>query len=305
MRGGKVSAHFRHHRRKPGPLRIVLAALAVAGLTATAANAQIQRRATGGLSEPAEAENDAGLATGLDSETIGAFFPQRADLDAMRARGLVRTGLEPAYPERARCPVIDSPFGVDTRGDGSLRQKTFFRGYHGGADIPVPEGTPVLAVADGTVVHKKMGAGIGGIELVLQHAPEDTGFSVWTYTEYKHLMRLPELEIGRRVRRGEAVALSGKTGTAGRHYGPGGHAHLHLTAFFSGESNYRAGAAFVPMGGQWLDPLALFRAPLANSQALVALPAAQKTVTIAYMTADGEVVPADARVVWPLACTRR
>jgi murein DD-endopeptidase MepM/ murein hydrolase activator NlpD len=286
---------------------IALAALAMAAPAAInpAASAQMQPRGTGGLSEPAEIEDDAGLLAGLDPETIGAFFPQRADLDAMRARGFVRTGLEPAYPAHARCPVIDSLFGVDTRGDGSLRQKMFFRGYHGGADIPVPEGTPVLAVADGTVVHKRVGAGIGGIELVLQHAPEDTGFPVWTYTEYKHLMRLPELEVGRRVRRGEAVALSGKTGTIGRHYGPGGHAHLHLTAFFSGESGYRAGAAFVPAGGQWLDPLALFRAPPATSQALAALPAAEKAVPIAYMTADGEVVPTGARVIWPLACARR
>lgn len=286
-------------------LWIALAALAVAGLAATVANAQMQRRGTTTPSEPAEVENDSGPLTGLDPETIGAFFPQRADLDAMRARGFIRTGLEPVYPERARCPAVDSPFGVGTRGDGSLRQKMFFRGYHGGADIPVPEGTPVLAVADGTVVQKKAGAGIGGIELVLQHAPEDTGFSVWTYTEYKHLMRLPELAIGQRVRRGEMVALSGKTGTVGRHYGPGGHAHLHLTAFFSGESGYRAGPPFVPAGGQWLDPLALFRAPLANSQALATLPAAEKTVPIAYMTADGEVVPPGARVIWPLACARR
>jgi hypothetical protein len=40
----------------------------------------------------------------------------------------------------------------------------------------------------------------------LQHAPEDTGLGVWTYTEYKHIQELPPLTIGQRVAMGEPIA---------------------------------------------------------------------------------------------------
>ena len=249
---------------------------------------------------------DAQVGEEPNSETVGAFAPMRANLDDMRKRGLVETGLEAVYPAEAECLPIRSPFGSRTRHDGSQRNTRFFQGYHGGADISAAEGTPLLAVADGIVVHKYEGANIGGTSLFLQHAPQDTGLPAWVYSEYKHLMEMPDLKIGQRVRMGEPIARAGKTGTqGGRAYGAAGYSHLHWTAFYSRQPEYKAGLMFVPAGGQWLDPLALFKGPPLDSRTLHDLPASQKKIRIAYKTTDGRVVPEGAKVIWPFACTPR
>ncbi len=239
----------------------------------------------------------------LDPETIGAFFPQRADAAAMRRRGFVATGLRPLYPAAARCLTANSFFADTTRGDGSSRSSRFYVGYHGGLDIPAPEGTPIVAVADGTVAHKSEGGGIGGIGIVLSHAPKDTGFSVWVYTEYKHLREMPDLDIGRFVKMGDIVAHVGKTGTVGsRAYGAAGHAHLHLSAWYADSDKFRSGRILIPIDGYWMDPLALFRGPSFASDELAKLPEGTKKVPLPYIGADGRVVPPQARIVWPLAC---
>jgi murein DD-endopeptidase MepM/ murein hydrolase activator NlpD len=238
---------------------------------------------------------------------MGAFFPQRADLGHMKARGFMETGLLPLYPKGARCYEVNSPFASPYRGDGSRRSSRFFWGLHGGMDIPAPGGTPILAVAAGRVVHKNPGAqdGIGGIGVVLQHAPEDTGLPLWTYTEYKHLREMPALEIGRRVRMGEVIAHVGSTGTTGGHYGPMGHYHLHLTAWAAPGPEFRAARFFIPAGGEWLDPLALYRRAPLKSAEISGLPGDQKRVPIPYATAGGKIVPEGTKVVWPLACEGR
>lgn len=254
------------------------------------------------LAPAVRAETEEG---GVDPKILGAFAPMRANLADMQARGFFATGLKPNYPADADCPKANSFFGDTTRGDGSVRSQRFFHGYHGGLDIPVPEGTPIIAIAAGVVVHKHEGTSIGGIGMVLQHAPEDTVLAVWTYTEYKHLQRLPDLELGQRVAMGEVVAVSGKTGTGGRHYGPAGHAHLHVTAFFGVSDQFVARRLFAPVDGQWMDPLALFRGPPLESAALRDLPDQAKRVAIPYKGSDGRLHPADTKVVWPFVCATR
>jgi murein DD-endopeptidase MepM/ murein hydrolase activator NlpD len=241
----------------------------------------------------------------LSPEIVGAFSPIRAELKHMRSRGFVPTGLSPVYPKDANCPQVSSPFASETRGDGSRRATQFFHGYHGGMDIPVPEGTPILAIADGTVVHKADGPNIGGIGLILQHAPEDTGLPIWIYTEYKHLKEMPALAVGQRVRMGDTIALAGKTGTVGGYYGEAGHSHLHLTAFYSDNSDYRAQRLFVPIDGHWMDPLALYKRPPHNSHALRNLPDDAKKVRIPYVATTGKRVPEETKVIWPFACAPR
>ena len=61
----------------------------------------------------------------------------------------------------------------------------------------------------------------------------------------------------------------------------------------------------VPLEGQWLDPLALFKSPPLDSGKLSTLPAAEKRVSIPYKTSDGRIVPAGSRLVWPFACRSR
>lgn len=248
---------------------------------------------------PAEGEGEP------DRGTIGAFAPMRADLEDMRARGFFATGLKPVYPDTVACLTVNSFFADVTRGDGSARNRRYYQGHHGGIDIPAPEGTPIVAVADGVVVSKSVGENIGGIGLVLQHSPEDTGLPVWTYTEYKHLQGFPKLELGQKVRMGEVIAKAGLSGTTGGHFGPGGHSHLHLSAWYGKTNNYRSQRMFAPIDGYWMDPLALYRKPPFDSAALRDLPDEQKKTPIAYKTADGRIVPEGSRVVWPFVCTHK
>ncbi len=168
---------------------------------------------------------------------MGAFSPRRADLDQMRERGFLETGLKPVYPKGAECLKVTSPFGSGTRSDGSARTRKFYNGYHGGTDIPAKEGTPILAIADGKVVHKVEGMGIGGIGIILQHRPQDTGLDAWTYTEYKHLTEMPSFPIGHQIRMGEVIDQAGTSGTTGGYYGAAGFSHLHLAAFYSQEEH--------------------------------------------------------------------
>ena len=241
---------------------------------------------------------------GPSPEIAGAFIPMRATLQHMEARGFLATGLAAVYPENAACLPIVSPFASPTRHDGSRRSPRFYQGLHGGADIAAPAGTPLIAIADGTVVHKSVGENIGGIGLMLQHAPADTGLGVWLYTEYKHLKEESGLEIGSRVRLGDKVGEAGNTGTTGgRAYGEEGFYHLHWTAFASDGPDYKAMRMFIPVGGRWIDPLAVFLRDPLNSKDVRELPEDRKRVRIAYRTTDGRTIPETARIVWPIACT--
>ncbi len=234
------------------------------------------------------------------------FHPTRASLSGLRERGLEETGLVAVYPKEAACPEANSFFADTKRGDGSARNPRFNHGLHAGLDIPSPDGTPILAIADGTVVAKKEETpdGIGGIGIIVQHAPADTGYSVWTYTRYKHLKEMPALEIGARVKLGQKIAGTGTSGTSGRHYGGGGHSHLHLDLFVSPDDKYFSGeVVFFPINGQVADPLAIFRGEPMDTASVRKLSADQKKIAIPYMTETGKVMNSGkARVIWPYAC---
>jgi murein DD-endopeptidase MepM/ murein hydrolase activator NlpD len=133
-------------------------------------------------------------------------------------------------PDNYDCPKATSLFASPTRSDGSLRNARFFEGLHGGMDIAQPDGTPLLALADGEVIVKHEGGSIGGLGIWVRHAPEDTGTGKYVFVEYKHLAKLPDLAIGERVKMGQVIAATGNTGTTGKHYGGNGFYHLHMTA---------------------------------------------------------------------------
>ncbi len=98
---------------------------------------------------------------------------------------------------------------------------------HNGIDIAVPEGTPVKAVADGSVIYAGLRSGYGWTVL-LEHA---NGM----ITLHGHNSR-NVVEQGQTVKKGETIALAGSTG---RSTGP----HVHFEAWQSG-SNITA--AFMP-----------------------------------------------------------
>lgn len=107
-------------------------------------------------------------------------------------------------------PVVSSGWG-DDRGDGRI---------HEGLDFSVPIGTPVYAVADGTVLtaHNVTDDGISGKYVLIGHG---------TFSSlYCHLDSLSTTK-GDFVRVGQEVGKSGRTGI---HYsGP----HLHFGVFIA------------------------------------------------------------------------
>jgi murein DD-endopeptidase MepM/ murein hydrolase activator NlpD len=91
-----------------------------------------------------------------------------------------------------------------------------YRGQHIGIDFVAPAGTPVHAVADGEVVFASTMGGYGNL-VILSH-----GQGYETY--YAHLSGFaPDLVTGKKVLRGEEIALVGSTG-----FSTGPHLHYEL-----------------------------------------------------------------------------
>lgn len=225
-----------------------------------------------------------------------------------RAGDVKATGLTPVFPDDHACTPIASPFASPSRYDGSARRDDRFGGLHGGIDLTLKEGTPLLAVAAGTLIAKGEGGRLEGIYLWLRHAPTDTGRPHWIYTKYQHLSALPALQEGDRVRIGQVVALSGKTGTTGGHYGAAGYAHLHLSVALGPSDEYERVGAFGSIvrarGAQLADPLMLYLPELERPASVASLPDDRKRVRIPVVTDDGAIHPTGSKVVWPVQCRR-
>lgn len=129
------------------------------------------------------------------------------------------------------------PYG-STRG-GALRP-------HTGVEFVVPTGTPVLAVASGTVV-------VAGDDLTVAYGPQtnfygnlvivqlDTNDGSALFALYGHLSEV-SVEVGQRVATGDLLGLSGSSGVA-----DGPHVHLEVRV---GANSY--GATRNPL--LWLRP---------------------------------------------------
>ncbi|QPE05475.1 M23 family metallopeptidase [Microbacterium schleiferi] len=128
-------------------------------------------------------------------------------------------GAAPVVPETTRLVfplpegtwVRTSPFGWredPTTGD---------RAFHSGSDFAAADGTPILAVADGLVVHAEYSGSYGGL-VIIEHTVG--GQRVASY--YAHMW-----ETGIHVVKGQTVTAGqhiGDVGSSGKSTGP----HLHL-----------------------------------------------------------------------------
>ena len=221
--------------------------------------------------------------------------------------GQIQVGLVPDYPTTARCPEVSSFFGSSVRYDGSARVNDHF-GFHNGMDISAHEGTPLLALADGEVIHAGNGGMLVGNYVWLRHAPEDTGLPVYLFTRYQHLDSASPLKIGTRVKIGDVVGPAGKTGTVGGYFRPLGYSHLHLLVFAADDAAFtlRDAVVVATANRRYLDPLAIYLKPALpfDNRALRDLPDADKHVAIPYRTPDGTREPAGTRMIWPLACPK-
>lgn len=93
------------------------------------------------------------------------------------------------------------------------------RTFHSGIDIAAPLNTPILAAADGKVIHAGRNGGYG-LTVIIEHGD--------TYeTLYAHLNKI-DVEVGEKVKKGDVI---GGMGTTGRSTG----VHLHYEIKRDGE----------------------------------------------------------------------
>lgn len=217
--------------------------------------------------------------------------------------GMVATGLGPSFPDGMHCHAIDDYWAMDY----SFKRNRQVR--HGGIDLPADWGTPMLAAADGTVVAVFEGKDSArGKEVILRHAPHQTGLPFWTYTGYGHLDILPPLKPGQRVKKGQVIGPTGNSGIGGMSRRQKTHrrAAIHFSVVYSDSPNYAIiDDVVVPVNGRWMDPVGFFRnkSPW-ESNALKALPENDKYVAIPVMGDDGQFFPADTKLIWPYSCKR-
>lgn len=222
---------------------------------------------------------------------------------------IVTSGLTMAFPAGFECEAISSPFASPSRHDGSLRRNDRNSGLHGGIDLTLETGTPLLAVAAGKVVATGEGGQLEGIFIWLRHAPTDTGLPFWTFTKYQHLSILPALKVGDPVQVGQVIGYSGNTGTVSKHYGPTGYPHLHLNTLYGHSADYRLKGMYesrVEAAGAILDdPLILYLGQLGDLSEVRQLPAERRKVMVPVADAAGVVYPSGSKTVWPVHCRKK
>ncbi len=218
-------------------------------------------------------------------------------VEIQKARGAIETGLEPNFIDGANCPEIDSEkWAID------YSHKRPWPAVHKGIDIPQPRGTPIYAVAAGTVVGKFMNKrNRKGIEVMIRHTPGQTGLAFWTYSQYTHLRKMSPLAIGAGVEMGREIGKTSNTGKMGRRIRRDA---LHFAILYSDRPEWtNDGRLVAPKDGYWMDPNAFYRqgAPY-DSVSLAALPEDQKPVPTPYMKTGGSFVPAETKRIWPYPC---
>ncbi len=256
------------------------------------------------LSTPEGRSDDAVSRDEIDRETLCAVGRgRRCNIEFAIDRGLFETGLQPKFPAAFDCRGIDEAWAI------SYTHKRDRENYHGGIDMPAPFGTPIIAVAAGTVVAKYDGArSYRGIEIILRHSPDDTGMPLWIYTQYAHFDEMPKLKIGQDVGMGEVLGPTGNSGIAPsrRRSGKERRPAIHFAVWFSKNPHYYAGPKkVIPADGFWMDPIAIYRmAPPFDSFSLKALSDAAKNVPIPVMTEGGTTIPRQTKLVWPYRCAK-
>ena len=262
----------------------------------------------------AEAQRGGGMGSGMRSGGMGGgkMNSMREKMDKetppyayYEQKGLFATGLKPVFPEGVDCPEIASPFGSGTRYDGSPRNNDHY-GYHNGMDISLKTGTPLIAVADGEVVHGGSAGQLVGNYIWVRYAPEATDLPVYTFIRYQHLDQNSPFAVGDHVKMGDILGPSGNTGTTGGHFGHSGYPHLHMNILFGESPEYTTMRAMIgPKDLRYLDPLGLYvRKPISaiNNHILKALPDSEKALKVAVKTTNGHIIPEGAKVVWPVMC---
>ena len=170
-------------------------------------------------------------------------------------------------------------------------------------DISLKIGTPLLAAADGRLIHKGTGGRLTGHVIWIQHSPKDTGLGLWTYTKYQHLNKLPDMAIGTRLKMGDIVGTSGNTGTTGGYFKQFGYPHLHMNVYSSTNNKYRTRKHKVKIKNRgYVDPVAFYRNGAINSHQVRILSKREKIINIGVKLLSGKIIPENSKRIWPVNC---
>lgn len=114
-------------------------------------------------------------------------------------------------------PLPRGPYSANTYWKCNPRRN------HGAIDFPAPGGTPIYAVADGTVVSSGPNSDWGNY-VRIQHAGG-------LMTGYAHMIEMPMVNVGDTVKAGQQIGKVGSTG-----YSTGN--HLHFELYENGTDDY-------------------------------------------------------------------
>ena len=118
---------------------------------------------------------------------------------------------------------------------------------------------------------------------------------------------MPKHKIGQRVRMGEALGPTGRSGTDGRtkKQSKKRRPAIHFAVVYSHTKEYQnTKKVVIPAAGHWMDPIALYRKKRPfDSYSMKALPSREKLVQIPVKVDDGSFMPRETKLVWPYECS--
>lgn len=203
--------------------------------------------------------------------------------EAQIAAGLFETGLMAEMPVDAECPPISLGFGTTLNRSGKKRTEAHGL-VHAGVDWTLPEGTPIVAIADGIVVETgEELEGPRGNFVAIEH--DSPGSRI--YSSYVHLSGF-NVARGQGVRRGQVIGFVGKTGRSATYV------HLHLNVY---------GSESVMVGGRrWRYRYDYLQLLSGDMTPIDPVKKRQRKVPVAYIDQSGQIHPPGAKVIWPFAC---
>lgn len=104
-----------------------------------------------------------------------------------------------------------SPYGIIRKsGDGGIG--------HGGIDFPLERGSPIYAVADGTIIKNNVEDSGGGKTVDVLIVPGEFRGEGWIF-KYDHVALEPGLIVGSRVQKGQKIGMNAFTQRGNNHIG--------------------------------------------------------------------------------------
>ncbi|HLC26001.1 MAG TPA: M23 family metallopeptidase [bacterium] len=204
------------------------------------------------------------------------------------AAGIFETGLTAEMPEDANCPVIASGFADRYNRSGRLRSEYAQWLFHAGVDWGLPEGTPIVAIADGRVIARQIdepGSELGN-HVIIRHYPRRDDISA----SYVHLSGF-NVDVNQEVKLGQVIGFVGKTGKGVTY------SHLHLNIY--GRQQTQLGNRKIRYRYDFLQLLSGDMTPIDPVKKR------NQKVKVAYMDQFGKVHPPGAKVIWPFICERK